>query len=246
MPLLNEPNMENHKVEGSTYGFSAVGLDTLGASEYTLVAIVVDVSGSVASFRDEIEDCVKTVVKTCQHSPRADNLMVRLVTFDDTVQETHGYKPLSEINVDDYNGTIRPGGLTALFDASQNAIASLTQYGQDLVDQDYEANAIVFVITDGADNRSTLTATEVAKALTNAVQSEALESIRSVLVGVDGSGHVDQYLQGFQKEAGFDQYVGIGGATESSLAKLADFVSRSISAQSQALGTGGPSQSLSF
>lgn len=245
MPLLNE-NMQSHSIDGSNYGFSAVGVDDLGASEYTIVDLVIDVSSSVIDFRQEIEDCLKTIVKTCRHSPRADNLMLRVVTFNQNVSEVHGYKPLNEINVDDYTGVIQPSGMTSLYDAAHNAIAALTQYGKDLVDQDFEANGIVFVITDGADNRSTQTANGVGKALGDAVRSEALESVRSVLVGVDGGYGVAQYLQGFQKDAGFDQYVGIGDATESSLAKLADFVSRSISAQSQALGTGGPSQSLSF
>ena len=45
---------------------------------------------------------------------------------------------------------------------------------------------------------------------------------------------------------GFTQYVAIADANATTIAKLGDFVSRSISSQSQALGTGGPSQSLTF
>jgi hypothetical protein len=38
----------------------------------------------------------------------------------------------------------------------------------------------------------------------------------------------------------------MGDADSATLARLAEFVSRSISAQSQALGTGGSSQALVF
>ena len=78
-------------------------------------------------------------------------------------------------------------------------------------------------------------------------KSEALESILSILVGVNvNDPSVSQWLKALHQNAGFTQYVELGDAKAATLAKLADFISRSISAQSQALGTGGPSQSLSF
>jgi len=247
MPLLNDSDMEDHNIGGSNYGFSAKRIDELGASEYTLVGITADVSGSVASFRDEIEKCVKEVVKSCRHSPRADNLMMRFSTFDNKLAEVHGFKPLSECNEADYDGSIVIGGMTALYDAADNMVESVTRYGKDLTKNDFDCNAIVFVITDGADNASALTTKGVKKALERAVTSEALESIVSILVGVNVQDPVlSQYLQDFQNEAGFTQYVELNKADAKTLAKLAEFVSKSISSQSQALGTGGASQSLSF
>jgi hypothetical protein len=239
--------MESHALTGSNYGFSATRVEDLGATEYTIVAITGDRSGSVSSFQKEIEGCIKEIVKSCQHSPRADNLMMRLTTFDTRLDEVHGFRPLSECNLDDYDGAISPGGMTALYDAACNAMDAATQYGKDLTENDFDVNAIVFVLTDGMDNASTFTPVQVKEALGNAVQSEALESIVSILVGVNVTDPtVSQYLKDFHAAAGFTQYVELGDAKANTLAKLADFVSRSISAQSQALGTGGPSQSLSF
>lgn len=248
MPILNSQNMDAHGADGSGYGFSATRVEDLGASEYTLVGIATDVSGSVTGFRKEIEACVKTVVKACRHSPRADNLMLRLVTFEMRLRELHGFKPLSNCNPDDYDGAIIIGGTTALFDAAVNVVESVTRYGKDLVDQDFEVNGIVFVITDGDDNASKTTVNSLKDALDRAVRSESLESLVSILVGVntDASTGLNQYLDNIAKTAGFTQYVSIDKADEKTLAKLADFVSRSISSQSQALGTGGPSQSLTF
>ena len=248
MPLLNTSNMLDHKIDGTGYGFSATRIDDLGASEYTLVGIAADVSGSVSGFSTEIEACLKEVVASCRRSPRADNLMLRLILFHNKIHETHGLKPLSECNPDDYTGCIRIGGTTSLYDATVNTVEAVTRYGKDLVDQDYEANGIVFVITDGAENTSTLTLNSVREALLDAVRSEALESMVSVLIGVnvDASSGLNSWLDTFAKHAGFTQYVALDKANAQTLAKLAAFVSRSISSQSQALGTGNASQSLSF
>lgn len=246
MPIFTD-GMDSHQIKGSNYGFSAKRIEDLGATEYTIVAITGDKSGSVDYFRKEIEDCIKEIVKSCQHSPRADNLMMRLTTFDTKLEEIHGFRPLSECDVDAYTDCVRPGGMTALYDAACNATDAATQYGKDLTESDFDVNAIVFVLTDGMDNASTFTAAEVKKSLASAVQSEALESVISILVGVNvNDPTVSQYLKDFHANAGFTQYVELGDAQANTLAKLADFVSRSISAQSQALGTGGPSQSLSF
>lgn len=246
MPLLND-DMDNHKIQGSNYGFSGKRIEDLGATEYTIVGAAVDCSGSVAAFKDDIEKCLKEIVKSCQHSPRADNLMMRVMTFESNLVEVHGFRPFSECNPDSYTGSVRPGGMTALYDAAVNSVDSVTEYGRALTKSDFDVNAIIFVITDGADNASANTIPMLKQALERAVKSEALESIVSVLIGVNVQDPtVARYLSDLKDQAGFTQYVELKDASSKTLAKLADFVSRSISAQSQALGTGGPSQSLSF
>lgn len=247
MPIFNDANMDAHNIAGSHYGFSAKRIDDLGASEYTLALIVVDASGSVTNFRSQIESAIREVVRSCRKSPRADNMMLRLIIFDDTVTEIHGFKPLSDCNENDYKGCLAIGGMTALYDATYNGVRSASQYGAALSQQDFDANAAVFVITDGMDNQSSATRAMVGEALTESVTSESLESVVSVLIGVNtGSGDLNDYLRKFQKDSGFSQYVAINQASAKELAKLGGFVSRSISSQSQALGTGGPSKSLRF
>ena len=108
-------------------------------------------------------------------------------------------------------------------------------------------NGIVFGITDGCDNASTCSAADVKAALAQAMKTESLESIITILIGVGiNDSYVSATLNNFKTEAGFTQYVELAKADAKTLAKLAEFVSKSISAQSQALGTGGPSQPLTF
>lgn len=226
------------------FHFSAVRPESLGAPEYTLVTLVVDKTGSVAPFASQLAAVKRAVVEACGKSPRSEYLLLRLVEFNTTVDEVHGFLPLSQIDTSQYK-TPDCTGLTALHDATFSAVSATNAYGKTLSDQDYLVNGIVFIVTDGSDNRSRTTAQDVRKELDRGRSSEALESLRTVLIGVNAASEA-QALQAFQRDAGLDQFEDVADATPARLAKLADFVSRSISAQSQSLGTGGPSQALTF
>ena len=242
MKMFDDTNMAAGNVQG--FGFSAVRPDTLGSSEYTLVTLVLDKTGSVALFADELFKVKETIVAACRKSPRSDFLLLRVVEFNSQVDEVHGFKPLADIDPAAYT-VPHCGGLTALRDATFAAVGATNAYGKTLADQDYLANALVVIVTDGDDNNSRMTTTEVKRELASAVTGETLESMRTILVAVN-AGQFAAKLQAFQADVGIDQYVDIADATPQRLAKLADFVSRSISAQSQSLGTGGPSQALVF
>ena len=47
----------------SGFQFSAIGMDELEASEYTIVNILVDETSSVGGFDRELEKCVSQIVK---------------------------------------------------------------------------------------------------------------------------------------------------------------------------------------
>lgn len=243
--MIDESQMLSLPAAGN-FRFSAVRPETLDATEYTLATIVVDVTGSVASFKDELLGAVKAVVRACQKSPRAENLLVRLVTFNTSVDEVHGFKPLAEIDPDDYE-PFSPSGLTALYDASVDALSATNRYAKLLSDQDYLVNAAVYIVTDGLNNFGRSKLGDVAAELKQAARDETLESLVTVLVGINTLERgVAQSLDELRAQAGLGQFVDVGEATPQRLAKLSAFVSRSISSQSQALGTGGPSQALSF
>ena len=244
--MNNDDNMEFNIpiVGGGAFNFSATKPETLGATEYTLVTITVDISGSVIPFSKELLETVKTAIKACQKSPRAENLLLRLVSFNHAVMEVHGFKPLSDINPDDYKA-LQCGGGTALFDATHESIGATLSYGQKLIDQDFDVNAINFIITDGDDGSSTFTPSTIKDLVDKALTGEELESILTILVGVN-VGSCTSYLDRFKTEADLSQYLDVGDATPQKLAKLAQFVSKSISSQSQSLGTGGASQILTF
>ena len=113
MPTLIDNTMEQQMLPIGHYGYSATRMDDLGASEYTLVTIVCDVSPSVSSFTNEMEEALREIVKACKYSPRADNLLIRLVTFAGYLDEAHGFKLLERCNLDDYKRCLKIGSATA-------------------------------------------------------------------------------------------------------------------------------------
>lgn len=245
MPVLTD-NMEEFEIPGATgnFKFSAVRADELGATEYTLVTLVVDVTGSVIDFADELLKCVVEIVGACQKSPRADNLMLRLVTFNEEVYEEHGFKPLDLVDAGSYK-QFDCEGMTALYDATYSAIGATLKYSENLINQDFDVNACVFIITDGDDNHSSCTPGMVADLMNDAVKGEKIESLVSVLIGVNAK-QLIRRLETFKDLGGLTQFIDAGTATPGKLAKLAGFVSKSISSQSQSLGSGAASQPLNF
>ncbi len=232
------------------FQFSAVRIEDLGATEYTLVTIVCDISGSVINFADELMTCIKTIINASQKSPRAENLLLRLLLFNDELFEIHGFKNLSDIDVNTYD-ELHPDNMTALFDATYDAVSATLEYGKRLVDQDFDCNGAIYIITDGMDNRSKMIPGAIKDKMEAASRNEEIESLVTILVGINDpnsrwSTEVEVALETFKTHADLTEFINAGDATEQKLAKLANWVSESISSQSQALGTGAPSQTLTF
>jgi len=246
MPRMMDPRMEAGQIPGvKGFQFSAVRIDRLGATEYTLVTIAVDVTGSVGGFEAELRQCLITAVDSCKRSPRSNNLLLRVILFSSAlpggIEEVHGFKPLGEINPNDYP-KLNPGGMTPLYDAAFSAVGATNAYAKKLMGQDFQANGIVFVITDGDDNTSSATIAMVRREMDRGASGEEIESLVCILIGINAA-QFKRRLEEFASGANL-QYVDAGDATKGKLARLALFVSQSVSSQSQSLGTGGPSQNI--
>lgn len=244
----NSVAMDTFQGTAGNYGFSGTRIENLGATEYTLVCIAIDLSGSTSEFVSEMKQSVKRIVQSLRSSPRADYLMLRVIVFADRLAEFHGFKPLSECNADDYDNMDRNvGAMTALYDATHNAADSIASYGKSLTEQDFDVNGILYILTDGMENQSSVGINTVKDAIKATVTGENVESCISILVGVnvDPGSQTNQWLDNFRQDADFDKYKAMGASADE-FAKLAEFiVSQSVS-QSQSLGSGGPSQVLAF
>lgn len=245
--MMTDQTMEIGKIGGAqAFQFSATRIEHLGATEYTLVTVAVDVTGSTQGFADELRKCLITAVESCKKSPRSNNLLLRVILFSSSlkngVEEIHGFKPLGEIDPSAYP-KFDPYGMTPLYDAAFSAVGATNAYAKKLMDQDFLANGIVFVITDGDDNTSSATTKMVKDEMARGARGEEIESLVGILVGINASGYKTR-LEAFEKTTGM-KYIDAGDVTKGKLAKLAEFVSSSVSSQSQSLGTGGPSQNIS-
>jgi hypothetical protein len=203
-------------------------------------------SSSVDAFRPELISMIETAVDACRKSPRSDNLLVRVAAFSSKypkgTSEIHGFIPLADIDPAVYQ-KLQPGGMTPLRDACFMGIGAMNAYGKLLFDGEFLANGITFIITDGEENSSTTSAAMVRDEIKKATKDEILESHVSILIGINAAA-CSRQLAAFHADTGITQYVDAGDATKGNLAKLAAFVSQSISSTSQAIGSGGVSQSI--
>jgi uncharacterized protein YegL len=183
----------------------------------------------------------------CRLSPIADNLMYRVTAFANTLREIHGFKLLADCNEGDYDNCFRFGGGTSLFDASRNGIDAMTAYAASLRAAEYDkVNGVVFIITDGMDNGSAWKAKHVRESLEKCVSSETIESLMTFLIGVNiFESDVIKALQDYQDEVQFNHYIRLENASDQNMAKLANFVSQSVSATRKSLGTGAAAPGLS-
>ena len=244
---MNDDNDATYRTIGSGFQFSAISADDMGASEYTLVAIAADKSSSVSGFADEIEGCLVTSLQGCMNSPRVDNLLVRLLTFNSNLDEIHGYKHLADCPISNYKGIIKPNGCTSLFDACISSIDSLATLGKQMIQDKYTANGLSVIITDGMDVGSTQTLNAVAEAIDRSRRTECLESILNILIGINVQDReVSDALNSLKNVGKFDQYIEAKDATPKTFARIAGFISKSISSQSQAIQTGKASVLITF
>jgi hypothetical protein len=244
MPKLMNIETETFAIVGSnnSFKFSGASIDKLGADKYTLAVIAVDCSGSVISFKKQLEDTIATVIEACKKCP---NLMIRVIFFDSSLSEIHGFINIEDTDTKDYK--LNPGGCTNLFGAAYDAVGSVVTYAKALSDQDFGVNGICFVITDGGDTEKRILPSKIKDLKEGPIVSEDMQSFISILVGItrDGSS-TNAELTKFKDDAGFDHYENINDASPASLAKLGQLISRSISQTSRSLQTGSGSKNLTW
>src|SRR6056297_2592725 len=101
-----DKNTEEFKIPGTgNFKFSGTRIDSLGesgADEYTLITIALDCSGCVTYYKDQLEEMVKTIIRTCRSHATAEKIMVRVITFDSDLIEIHGFKELMDIDENVY------------------------------------------------------------------------------------------------------------------------------------------------
>lgn len=224
----------------SGFQYSNIKLDALSASEYTIAMVVTDLTGSVSPFHKELIEVSKTVLGACMKHPKSENLLLRSTVFnsDINVREIHGFLPVSTIDPATYDSFPSPDGCTPLMDAHLEACEALLQFANELAANQFTANAVLFIITDGGENASrNRDMQKIKNAMAKLRNGDPLESFTAILIGVDDS-NTKLILKQYQVDSTIDEYKSIGDATPGNLAKVAQFISKSISTASVACGTG--------
>jgi uncharacterized protein YegL len=249
--LLGKSDIETGNTM-SGFQYSSIGIKNLGASQYTIVQILMDWTGSVGSFAPLLEQCLKDVFEACSKGAMSENILFRVLTFSDQMPknhtEIHGFLPLNTIDPQLYNIPNAPYGGTPLYNVTLNAVESLFAYGKELHANRYTINSVLFVVTDGEDTQH-YTAQDKARAMNLIANLKAelrngefLDTFNSYLIGINDTS-CQKALKDFERSSCFDGYKSIQDANSKSIAKLAQWMSQSVSTVSKNIG-GGNSQQI--
>jgi hypothetical protein len=110
-------------------GFDVSVLDS-NFDMFTLVTFVVDTSKNILSYTKELEFLIKQFVNETKESRLAEQILLRVVLFNEKTKEIHGFLPLKNINNFLYNGEFIPKNGHSLNNAVFNSVYSSVECGK--------------------------------------------------------------------------------------------------------------------
>jgi hypothetical protein len=233
--------LASYLIPGAKYGYTAAPPMKL-ASKNTLALSLMDESYSTKPFARQIELFCKELIKSLRNCDSADELVYMQTHFSTDFRDHHGFTPLMTLTEAMYDGCYNPGGQTHLYDNCVRCLDILTNYSKEQAKAKRLCNGFLYIVTDGRDYGSSLTQSSVREALEKAIASETLESLVTILIGVNDDPDIQRDLKAFQEAVGFTFYQPIAKADATTMSHLTGWVSQQLVSQSQHLGTGGPSQ----
>jgi hypothetical protein len=204
-------------------GTQGASYDTLGGDKALLFVPLLDMTGSMTPFRQDVINAYNAMISTLKKSKQADQMLMSAWTFNRQSMLLHSYTPMEFVPLLDRN-TYRPNDQTALYDAILSATVGMVAYGQDLRNSGVRTRMTLVVFTDGADNSSRNTAAQVRQVVTDLL---AQEMYTFVLVGF-GKGSAQRTAQ----QIGFNNVME-ADADPSAIRRALDVVSQSLIRNSQ-------------
>lgn len=183
---------------------------------------VVDVSPSISTYVNDLNFAFNDFTQTMQKSHVAEQLMVSLVEFNEVVTVKSGFQPIKQIPTMNF---MPSGGGTALYQATFQGLQMAIDYRNNLEASGVMAKTLVFVITDGLDNSSQVSAKQVKDKLQTILsQEQNAFSFTTILFGVGDATDFEKA----QKDMGL-QHIAKVGTTGAEIRKMINFISQSIS-----------------
>jgi hypothetical protein len=220
-------------LDGQT-GLGCVGaqIDSLNSDDVTLLAVLIDASGSMQSVRDDVIDSFNAMARALADSKARDSILMSAWTFSDQPSLLFGYTPIDRVQ-DLTKAAYAPNGSTALYDAALDGFTGIVAYGQELRNGGIRTRCIVIIISDGGDNSSGHTAASV-----RTVALDLLKQEYYTLAFV-GMGRPQDFKQ-IAADMGFPSVLTVGNSA-SEIRRALNMVSGSVirASQTQVSAGGG-------
>lgn len=243
----DDPDMDINDIAGG-FTYSNINLeDVEDTPELTLIQLLLDTTGSMANVLDKLRDTVVAIINDCKKHNRSENLLIRVVTFDDRgsgdmVRQIHGFKLPSTIDTNDYQ--FKSGGSTPSSTAAMEVLMTLVDFAEKMKKDDHLCNSVIYMLTDGEESpkswlRQKYNVADVKKKIEEITKSEKLLSNQFFLIGLRDQ-ECQQVLDQWCKDAGLDGYESAEKIVSGGLgAETGGWISQHISSTSALLAKGG-------
>jgi uncharacterized protein YegL len=199
--------------------------DQIQVEETINAVFVIDVSPSIGSYEVDLNAAFNDFVQTMQQSHIHDRLLVSIVEFDERVRIRSGFQPIINVPVTNFRAQ---GSGTALFDGVAAGVKNAMDYRVSLEQTGINVKTLVFVITDGQDNSSSISPKNIKNTLDDILATESNAfSFTTIMFGVGP----EAYFKKAKEDMGF-QHLAVVGNTGKEIKKMISFISSSISKSS--------------
>lgn len=201
--------------------FNNFNPDEVQVDETINAVFIVDISPSITSYEKDLNHAFNDFTETMQKSHVAEQLMVSIVEFHDKVKVKSGFQPIKHIPKMNF----KPSGAgTALYDATAQGLKMAMDYRENLEASGVMTKTLLFIITDGMDNRSNTPVKTVKQKVEEVIaQEQNAFSFTTILFGVGDAARFEQA----QKDMGI-QHLARVGTSGSEIRKMINFISQSI------------------
>jgi len=114
------------------------------AQKHVLVVLAEDDSCSLQSYREDMQQCVQTIISGCSLDQDSSKHQLMHLVFGDNIQQCHDFKPLDQCKPEDYVSHNKTGRSTVLQDAILYAVNSLVAKADYMKDDDVSGIVILY------------------------------------------------------------------------------------------------------
>ncbi|MEO1654933.1 MAG: hypothetical protein AAFU64_15405, partial [Bacteroidota bacterium] len=184
--------------------FNNFNPEDIQVDETINAVFIVDVSPSISTYVKDLNHAFNDFTETMQKSHVADQLMVSIIEFNEKVEAKSGFQPIKQIPTMQF----KPSGMgTALYQATFQGLDLAVNYRSNLEASGVMAKTLLFVITDGLDNSSSVSAQQVKDKLNGILaQEQNAFSFTTILFGVGDASTFEEA----QKEMGIQHLAKVG------------------------------------
>lgn len=134
--------------------------DDLDSDQQLSARFVIDDSGSMEDFEDDVSDALEDLQQMILGSKQEDEMLLGKTLFGDRIKEDP-YCLVSDFDTS-YSA---PGWSTKLFDAIIQSVANVKASVKQLEDRQFTARGLLVILSDGRDNDSVATERQAAEAI---------------------------------------------------------------------------------